>query len=1056
MNKTNYSSLFKTSLVAALLAGTFHAQAAGLGKLTVYSAIGQPLSAEMVLTASADEINSISAKLASHNAFRDAGIEFMPALTGLRFNVVKSGGGQPVIRLSTDTPLNEPFLHFLVELNWATGRMVREYTFLLDPPEMVRANKPASVVAPAIPFGTSAPKVTTLPAPTPKAKEVSAPASSDTPASAPAPAKPVPAATAAKPAPVAQTSASEYRVKSGDTLGMVAIRTSADKVNLDQMLVALFNANRDAFDGGNMNRLRAGKILRVPDAAESAAIGPAEARTIVLAQAADFNAYRRRLAESVGSAPAVDSAPQQQASGKIRPQVEAKAPAAPVQDKLEVSRTEAAKSAQQAKALEEELIARDRALREAAERIAHLEKNLENLKRLAELKSQAGAQLQQQAKAATELPPAAPALASAPVVDKMPEIVTSADKPAEVVATAPVAEKSVESVPAPSAAPVAEKVATEPVPAPKKPAVAPPPPAPEPESLFESVEIMLSAGLAALLGLGYVAFAAMKRRRQKDQEDRVGAGHDEPGAMATLISAEQVVPAASIDSPEVSILGDFSDSGALTTEENVDPVAEADVLMAYGRDAQAEEILQEGLKSDPTRPAIYLKLLELYAQGQKIEQFELVSADLFSLTNGQGEEWGKALALAGGLGLTHGVLVSGVAQETAPADDFGDLPPAVDDFVSMAPEAADGANSTVIIDAVSLAPVESSVAAEDNGLDFDLDLGSASSSTETNKAAEPASASAEEVMSLDFDFDLGTTDSAAATPTVDEPLGNAGNAMDFAIGSETESLVDEPGAETAPVLAGNEVDFDIDLGGTAPASDALAQEDANTDGGSPASGDLAAVEIDFDLDLDGGMPADDDVAVVEDVPEGLDLAAISLDLEQPALEIPKAMDGNVDLPEVVAEESSLSDLKMPELDEEPVKAAEVAMPDFDLDLGMDADESSVPSKEVAPVAKPAIAAVDLPDINLSLDTAIESDLLLEEDGEEMDLDLGSLGEETSIPGDSSAEPDDPEVATKLELAQAYEEMGDRDGARELLQEVLNEGSAAQRATAQSRLDQLSA
>lgn len=104
MNKADKTFLFKSSLMAALLVGSFNAHSAGLGKLTVYSAIGQPLNAEVAVTATPEELTSLSARVASHDAFKEAGIEFMPALTGLRFSVVKATSGQPVLRLTTDTP----------------------------------------------------------------------------------------------------------------------------------------------------------------------------------------------------------------------------------------------------------------------------------------------------------------------------------------------------------------------------------------------------------------------------------------------------------------------------------------------------------------------------------------------------------------------------------------------------------------------------------------------------------------------------------------------------------------------------------------------------------------------------------------------------------------------------------------------------------------------------------------------------------------------------------------------------------------------------------------
>ncbi|MFN4148943.1 MAG: FimV family protein, partial [Rhodocyclaceae bacterium] len=324
-----------------LLAGACAAHGAGLGKLSVFSGIGQQLNAEIALNATPAELASMSVKLASPEAFKEAGIEYMPVLSDLRIEIEKSATGEPVLKLTTARPVTEPFLHFLVELSWGSGRVVREYTFLLDPPEMLQIAKPASVVAPATPA--------IEPLPTPAAAVPAAPA-----------------ATMTKTTPSA--GGGEYQVKPGDTLSKIARETRPESVTLDQMLVALFENNPKAFVGGNMNRLRAGKILRVPAADEAAKIDPATARKLVIDQASEFAAYRRRLAGAVAATPVVASAPQQHATGTIKPQVEDKTPPPPTKDKLEVSRTEPAKAKPAAGggSLEEDLIARDKALREAS------------------------------------------------------------------------------------------------------------------------------------------------------------------------------------------------------------------------------------------------------------------------------------------------------------------------------------------------------------------------------------------------------------------------------------------------------------------------------------------------------------------------------------------------------------------------------------------------------------------------------------------------------------------------------------------------------------------
>jgi len=140
VNETNCSRFKKRAAAIAVASclslSPWLAEAAGLGKLTVLSGLGQPLRAELELAANRDELTGMTARLAPQDAFRQAGIEYASSLLDLRFAVEKRPNGQSVIKVTSGRPVNEPFLDFLVELNWPSGRLVREYPFLLDPPEV--------------------------------------------------------------------------------------------------------------------------------------------------------------------------------------------------------------------------------------------------------------------------------------------------------------------------------------------------------------------------------------------------------------------------------------------------------------------------------------------------------------------------------------------------------------------------------------------------------------------------------------------------------------------------------------------------------------------------------------------------------------------------------------------------------------------------------------------------------------------------------------------------------------------------------------------------------
>jgi pilus assembly protein FimV len=295
-----------TSAVACAVLLSPAANAAGLGKLTVLSSLGQPLRAEIELTAVAPEESSdLTAKLAPTEAFRLANIDFNPALLSLRFEVENRNGRQ-LIRVSSTQPINEPFVDMLLELSWTGGRLVREYTFLLDPAEMRSAQAP-QVAAPVDVPGRAA--AVAAPAAQPAARAPLA-----RPAREPAAR---PAREAAEPRDSAN--ANEYRVKPGDTLGRIARQMKPVDISLDMMLVALYRANPEAFAGHNMNRLKSGQILSVPDSdAIKGGASESEAHGVVIAHAADFNAYRNKLAGQVASStPAPGGESGQSAAGKI-------------------------------------------------------------------------------------------------------------------------------------------------------------------------------------------------------------------------------------------------------------------------------------------------------------------------------------------------------------------------------------------------------------------------------------------------------------------------------------------------------------------------------------------------------------------------------------------------------------------------------------------------------------------------------------------------------------------------------------------------------------------
>ncbi|MBI3432393.1 MAG: FimV family protein [Hydrogenophilales bacterium] len=608
---------FTTQLVAAgLIAVPLMANAAGLGKLSVTSALGQPLAAEIeVFAADKAELDSLTASLASDQAFRDAHVEFAPVLSSLRFTVEKKPNGKAVLKVTSARPVNDPFIDMLVELNWGSGRLVREYTMLLDPPGTTAKQTvaPVAAVAPSqAPAAKAAPAPTTAPQ-APAAPKAAAPAH------------------AAKPAP-----ADRIAVKRGDTLVGIAGRVRPEGVSLEQTLVGLYRENTKAFDG-NMNRLKAGKTLNVPSAEKVAAIPQKEAVRELKLQADDWRAYRQKLAGAVSAAPEAKAAPGQASSGKITPKVEDKAKPAPAEQKdvLKLSKaTPPAATAgkpDQARALQEKLraqeedaTAREKALGESEQRVATLEKQVQNMQKLVAMKE----------KAQKEAP--VPAAAA----------------------------------PAPAPAPQAAKPT--PVPTPAAPAIKAPPASPEPaQNWYDPLladPLYWGGGLAAL-GLGGVLWWMMAgggRRRKTGGaalEDSIMSGGD--------VRPNTVIGAASggsVNTGDTSFLTDFSQAGLGTIDtHDVDPIAEAEVYMAYGRDAQAEEILKEAIGKNPDRHEIRVKLLEIYAARRNTAAFESVAGELYAgLGSKNSPLWDKACEMGRSIDPTN-PLYGGVQSSASPA-----------------------------------------------------------------------------------------------------------------------------------------------------------------------------------------------------------------------------------------------------------------------------------------------------------------------------------------------------------------------------------------------------
>jgi pilus assembly protein FimV len=261
----------KLSMLVALALGTSHAFAMELGQVQVKSDLGQPLLAEIPLNAANQaEMKNLSVRLASSEDFARAGIVGGRTSIPLRFSVANTGSGRSVIRITSSVPVDDPYLDLLIEVNGGGGKSVREFAILLDPPH-------SSVAAPAM---------SSSPGQRVSSRTTPVPARSSVTASAPAP---LPPRSAAQPQ-GAVVNGKYGPVERGQTLSGVARSTAPAGVDFKQMMVALQQANPDAFYRENINALKSGAVLRVPTAAEARAMTVAAAMAEVRRQNSDWRA----------------------------------------------------------------------------------------------------------------------------------------------------------------------------------------------------------------------------------------------------------------------------------------------------------------------------------------------------------------------------------------------------------------------------------------------------------------------------------------------------------------------------------------------------------------------------------------------------------------------------------------------------------------------------------------------------------------------------------------------------------------------------------------------
>jgi pilus assembly protein FimV len=936
--------------------------ALGLGDVHLNSPLNAPLDAEIELVnATPEDLATLDAKLASKDTFSRYGLDWPQFMASVTVTRDRSASGAQVLRIKSTETVTEPFLTLLIEASWARGRLVREYTVLLDPPVFA----PNGVVAAA-----------------PVAPPAVGNAQSNGQISRPAPEAP-------SAAPVAAGGGDSYEVQRGDSLSAIARRLAASTgAGAPQLMVSIYRNNSGAFDG-DMNRLHAGAVLRIPSSGEIAAVSPAEARDEV----------RRNVGSYTASSGSTNA-------GRLR--------LVPPSDSSASAGSGTANSAEVA---------------QLQGRVHDLEGQLNESKRMLELRNTELADLQAKLAASQQPAAAAPAPAPVPAPVEQPAATAPATTPeaATPPATAPEAAATPEPTPSPSEAPA------KPEPAKPAPVVAETPT--EGPSIVDTILgywwLLLGALLLVVL---LVVFKSRGKRKTAEFDDNLGRlaeqGEDrlaqpagsisDTGRMRAPLAASipddilveesgthralqetQDIPLA----PTVRTDETISSETAVNLDQG-DPLAEADFHMAYGLYDQAADLVRIAIQREPDRRDLKLKLLEVFFVWGNKEQF-LTTAHELGESRGESQpgEWEKIVIMGkqiapedpmfadGGAGASVGVDLNLDAGGTGRVD-FDPF-----DVSSRMDVTGGGGNDPV-----------------------DLDLGSALRDPDATGEglALPNNSSGNATTR---EMTVKMTPAGSEAPTVEQP---ALRPMDEPTirekveGAMRRKLSSDQTAELALD------DLGLELGSLEQTDSSLGLKPI---GGTPRGPDANAPTMVAGLDENSQRLLAAAAARQAGSANGDDSQLSEHGASGTWFLTDRELGGDMDL------------TKGRSIDPNSTAAmAKFEMPDDGYDIS----------------STSRLAAIDRNNLDFPVEPTREQPAM----GRKVDLDLG--GGNIELPGSPTEElavPDlEPvtlsEVGTKLDLARAYVDMGDPDGARNILNEVLSEGSASQKSEAQRLLESL--
>lgn len=1033
-------------LILALAFGAIlipgHGYGLGLGEIEVRSALNQELKAEIaLLSASPEDAESLIVKLASRDEFIRASLDRPYFLNSLKFKT-EIRDGQPVIIVSTPKPVREPYLNFLVEIDWPKGHLLREYTILLDPPIFMGQEAGPVSGRPGAEESRSAPRQVqpqSTPSsnggfrptsdggfrPTsdsgfrpgsdsgfrPSANNASLSAPQQTAAIASRPQATATPATPTQYRPVAtplqrqvnRAPAGGYRIRAGDTAWSLADAMRPDRsVSIEQMMLAMLRTNPEIFINGNINGLKRGYILRVPDRTEITSINQAEAVAVVQKQHALWREYQQALASSQPSSGLETSGSR---SGSAGVSSGSDARLAIVSAGTGASASGSSKDATDMNARElraqlalaqEQLETQRLSNQELQDQVGTLEQRVDKMKSLLSI-------VDSEMAATQNLGTSEDSVAEAPVTD-------------EPVAEAPVVEEAeAETSLEPESAIAGLDAAVE-------------------TAVAEADEMMAEAVAAAEEAMEAMQADATEEETEtaaETEEDIVFV--DEQPADEQLAGLQQAAEQMAVDSPELA-------------------QTQADLEQALRQEFEPPQ------STNPVMAMFNNPVMVAGAGGGLLMIMGLVYA-ILKRRRGAASEFATAGGAASSLDDVADMMDDDLFADDLPDDAAVEAAREISEKEQQEDEHEFDADATLVL------PMDEEIISSSNEDTIVTQAGSASDDEVRDDVIAEADVylaygihqQAEELLENaikehpkrdDYRVKLAETHFASKSP---EAFIATATALQAQSGSGTSAWqkVLVMGKELCPdeaMFQGEVPALDLSVDDLKPKAPEM-----DIDLGADAGGDLGD---DFDLSLDEPLEKGDTALPTESSDDDL---AFDLD------------DAGGDIGSTDAEDEFSLDIDAAELDMggEITEVAEATSSeaddmDFDLDLSADLTDDVSSSLDVADDLEAAAA-----DLDFSLEDS-GMDEIVADSGEidmELSLDASELELDTSKPLAPSASDDlddmelsdlgdVDEVSTKLDLAKAYLDMGDSEGTRSILDEVMAEGSDGQKQEAQQLLSQM--